>query len=98
QQQLHTFPTRRSSDLLKAKHINATHTETDEVINYFRDADTSFIMPPSNTKLYPGLMLDISHESLMRNWPDLKEWMKEEVNAADRSEEHTSELQSPDHL
>ncbi|MFT3908237.1 MAG: hypothetical protein QM737_02330 [Ferruginibacter sp.] len=55
----------------------------DYVIDYFRHPDISFIMPPANTTLYPDLMLDISHESLMRNWPELKQWMQEEVDASE---------------
>src|SRR5215204_494328 len=47
--------------------LDATSEEVDLVIDHFRDIDTSFIMPPVNTALYPGLMMDISHESLMRN-------------------------------
>jgi hypothetical protein len=75
-------PTRLQNIYSIASFINASETEVDEVINYFRQVDTSFIMPPENTKLYPDLMLDISHESLMRNWPELKDWMAEEVKNA----------------
>ena len=71
-------------DILTNKAINASPAEVDEVINCFRNEETSFIMPPSNTRLHPGLMLDISHESLMRNWHDLKDnWIKEETTAAE---------------
>lgn len=59
--------------------IGASEEETNEVINKFRDIDTSFIMPPVNTPLVPSLIIDISHESLMRNWERLNNWMLEEV-------------------
>ena len=59
--------------------INATEKEVNEVVNHFRDNDTSFIMPPINTILYPNLIIDISHESLMRNWEQLTIWMNEEM-------------------
>ena len=59
--------------------LNAHQEEVDEVINHFREIETSFIMPPVNTTLHPGLILDISHESLMRNWDRLSEWMGEEA-------------------
>jgi|GEM_PF-2220919 len=59
--------------------IGASRPETDEVIDHFREADTSFIMPPANTTLDSSLILDISHESLMRNWDLLNSWMLEEV-------------------
>lgn len=67
-----------------AKMVKASEKEVDEVVNHFRDVDTSFIMPPINpnlpdTGLYPGLIIDISHESLMRNWDRLNKWITEEV-------------------
>ncbi|MEO6000403.1 MAG: hypothetical protein ABIN89_26425 [Chitinophagaceae bacterium] len=77
-------PTELKNIYAIAKSINASEEEVDEVINHFRDLDTSFIMPPLNpnlfnTGLYPDLMMDISHESLMRNWQRLTEWINEEV-------------------
>jgi WD40 repeat protein len=70
-----------------AASIRAGEKEVDEVVNHFRDVDTSFIMPPMNpelrnTGLYPDLMMDISHESLMRNWERLNKWLGEEVRLA----------------
>jgi energy-coupling factor transporter ATP-binding protein EcfA2 len=65
-----------------AASINAGEKEVDEVINHFRDEDTSFIMPPPNTDLHPGLMIDISHESLIRQWSRLNEWVAEEAEYA----------------
>ena len=62
--------------------IGATEAEVDAVVNLFRAKETSFIMPSDNTKLSPDLTLDIAHESLMRNWPQLKDWMQDEVKAA----------------
>jgi energy-coupling factor transporter ATP-binding protein EcfA2 len=57
----------------------ATAAQVNEVIDHFRDTETSFIMPPSNTALFPKLIMDISHESLMRQWPRLKDWVTEEA-------------------
>ncbi|MEO5685571.1 MAG: WD40 repeat domain-containing protein [Chitinophagaceae bacterium] len=62
-----------------AASLHASETEINEVVNHFRDSETSFIMPPVNTGLYPGLIIDISHESLMRNWTRLNEWIVEEM-------------------
>lgn len=59
--------------------IKTSHQQVNEVIDHFRDSDTSFIMPPSNTALYPELIMDISHESLMRQWGLLKEWVSDEA-------------------
>jgi hypothetical protein len=58
--------------------IKASGEEVNAVIDHFRDTETSFIMPPSNTSLYPDLMIDISHESLMRQWSRLKDWVMQE--------------------
>lgn len=59
--------------------IGAGKAEVNEVVNTFRDSETSFIMPPANVALHEDLIMDISHESLMRNWGELKDWVKEEV-------------------
>jgi energy-coupling factor transporter ATP-binding protein EcfA2 len=67
-----------------AKSIHANPEEVDAVINQFRDTETSFIMPPINTPLYPELIMDISHESLMRQWQRLRDWTGEEAEAAQK--------------
>jgi tetratricopeptide (TPR) repeat protein len=72
-------PTELKNIYAIAECINANKDEVNRVVNHFRQQDTSFIMPPISTLLYPDLMLDISHESLMRNWDKLKKWIEEEV-------------------
>ena len=62
-----------------AESVGAGKIEVNEVVDRFRDNNTSFIMPPANTALHDELILDISHESLMRNWDLLKGWAEEEV-------------------
>lgn len=62
--------------------LNASKREVDAVINHFRGIDTSFLMPPENVDLYPELVIDIAHESLMRNWELLEDWIKDEVASA----------------
>lgn len=62
-----------------AASVKAGKAEVDEVINKFRDTETSFIMPPANTELYPELIIDISHESLIRQWTRLRGWVNEEA-------------------
>jgi hypothetical protein len=62
-----------------AESLKASEIEVNEVIDKFRDRDTSFIMPPVNTLLYPELMIDISHESLIRQWNRLRTWVAEEA-------------------
>ena len=62
--------------------VSANRTEVDAVIERFRDIGASFLMPPPGVALHDGNMLDISHESLVRNWTRLGEWAVEETEAA----------------
>lgn len=53
------------------------------IINIFREPGNTFIRPfilddPSTDKLNADSVLDITHESLIRNWNMLKIWAKEE--------------------
>ncbi len=76
-------PTELNNIYIIAGEIGASKGEVDEVINHFRGSETSFLMPPINTNLFPELYIDIAHESLMRNWKQLdKEWIPEEVKNA----------------
>ncbi|RAV60370.1 hypothetical protein DIU36_01800 [Mucilaginibacter rubeus] len=61
------------------KPLPANEEEINAVIAYFRATDTSFLMPPPSTPLNPELVIDISHESLMRNWVELRTWINEET-------------------
>ena len=54
-----------------------------EVLNIFREEGNSFIRPfktedPSTQRLLPGTVLDITHESLIRNWNKLNQWANRE--------------------
>jgi tetratricopeptide (TPR) repeat protein len=64
-----------------ARQINATPSDVNRVVDHFRTPGTSFIMPPINVRLFEELTIDISHESLMRNWHRLTKWIDEEVIA-----------------
>lgn len=60
-------------------------TELDEivaVIEEFRKPRCSFLMPPRGIVLHSDSVIDISHESLMRNWERLQQWMEEEAESA----------------
>ncbi len=53
------------------------------VLNVFREEGNSFIRPfktedPSTHRLLPGTVLDITHESLIRNWNKLNQWANRE--------------------
>ncbi|MBZ5858417.1 nSTAND1 domain-containing NTPase [Flavihumibacter profundi] len=56
------------------------------VLNIFREPGNTFIRPfinteiPESQSLQPGQVLDITHESLIRNWLYLGQWAKEEFN------------------
>jgi energy-coupling factor transporter ATP-binding protein EcfA2 len=49
------------------------------VIEKFREKYRSFLMPPYDVPLDDETMIDISHESLIRQWGRLREWADLEV-------------------
>jgi WD40 repeat protein len=53
------------------------------IIEIFRKPGISFLMPPSNVPLNENSIIDISHESLMRVWTRLIEWVEEETQSAE---------------
>lgn len=61
----------------------ATPEEVIAVVERFRAPGCSFLMPPMGVELTPDTILDISHESLMRGWKMLKEWIDEEYESAE---------------
>jgi hypothetical protein len=60
----------------------ASMQEVIAVIDVFREGARSFLMPPIDTVLQPETVIDISHESLIRNWQRLKDWVNEEAQSA----------------
>jgi WD40 repeat protein len=68
------------------KEISAVaETTVDQVIavaDAFRGPRCNFLMPPADEDLQAETKLDISHESLMRVWVKLKEWMEKEAQSA----------------
>lgn len=74
---------RRPSSLKEIATIaDASMDEMMEVINAFRRADRGLIMPGEETGLQEDTMIDISHESLIRIWETLREWVEEEAESA----------------
>lgn len=61
--------------------IQCTGEELFEVIEKFRIASRSFITPRENIPLTEDSVIDLSHESLMRLWDRLKEWVDDEAAA-----------------
>jgi hypothetical protein len=60
----------------------ASAAEVVAVVDVFRGGGRSFLMPPAGVVLEPETVVDISHESLIRNWVRLKEWVRDEAEAA----------------
>jgi tetratricopeptide (TPR) repeat protein len=56
--------------------------QVEAVIEVFRNEDRSFLMPPADVSLTPDTIIDISHESLIRNWERLRKWVDEEAQSA----------------
>jgi hypothetical protein len=61
---------------------DATEQEAAEVVEAFRRPGRSFLMPPAGVDLHPSSIIDISHESLMRIWKRLIQWVDEEARSA----------------
>ncbi len=60
-----------------------TEEEVEKVIDRFREPGRSLLMPPYGVKLQSDSVIDISHESLMRIWDRLKQWLDEESKSAE---------------
>ena len=60
----------------------ANEAEVKQVIETFRAPGRSFLMPPVGKNLTAESLIDISHESLMRNWQRLNEWVEDEAKSA----------------
>jgi len=60
----------------------ARASEVITVIETFRQPGRSFLMPPAPIALNSESLVDISHESLIRGWSRLKEWVDEEARSA----------------
>jgi hypothetical protein len=53
-----------------------------DIVEVFRRPDRSFIMPPTGMPLDSDKILDISHESLIRQWKRLSNWVDKEARSA----------------
>jgi tetratricopeptide (TPR) repeat protein len=60
----------------------ASEAEVAAIVEVFRREGRSFLMPPADVALGPDTIIDISHESLIRNWQRLKEWVRDEAEGA----------------
>ena len=69
------------ADILKI--TNSTENDLIEIIDQFRAPGRAFLMPPHHVAIQPETVIDISHESLMRVWGRLKDWVDEETKSAE---------------
>lgn len=72
----------------------ATPDEILALLECFRREKRSFVMPPMDVRLTGDTPVDITHESLLRRWKRMTEWVAEElesrriyVRLADRADE-----------
>jgi WD40 repeat protein len=63
--------------------IRADLEDIAAVIDVFRRDGRSFLLPTSKKPIERTTSIDISHESLIRNWKRLAEWVNEEAKSAD---------------
>ena len=57
----------------------AIEREVASVIDKFREEGRSFLTPSAGTTLQPHTVIDISHESLIRQWDRLRNWAEKEA-------------------
>lgn len=74
---------RRPTRLVELREVaEAEPQELIAVIERFRLQGRSFLMPPAGQELLDETLIDISHESLIRNWKRLKDWVEKETESA----------------
>ncbi|WP_414222687.1 hypothetical protein [Cupriavidus necator] len=61
---------------------NAPIEDVVEVVEQLRQQDRSFLTPPPPAPIGPETVLDIGHESLIRQWHTLTGWVEEEAASA----------------
>lgn len=64
----------------------ASQAAVREVVERYRRADTAFLLPGAEVSLDDAPVIDISHESLIRLWKQLRSWVATEVEAASELE------------
>ena len=60
----------------------AKESQVVAIIDAFRQEGRSFLMPPQHVPLTGESLIDISHESLIRIWQRLRQWVDEEAQSA----------------
>jgi len=77
-----------------AKVARVSTAEIEDVTKVFRRADRCFLRPYGDEPLQTDSILDISHESLIRQWKRLNNWVEQEAESAETYHylEHTARL------
>jgi len=73
---------RPSTIKLIAEIAEVSAEEVITVVEKFREPGRSFLMPSSAVELDADSVIEISHESLMRIWTKLAQWVEEEAESA----------------
>jgi WD40 repeat protein len=61
--------------------LEAPADELRPIIDAYRQSGVTFLVPSPEVELTEQTILDISHESLMRVWTRLRQWVEEETQA-----------------
>jgi WD40 repeat protein/energy-coupling factor transporter ATP-binding protein EcfA2 len=78
---------RRPTTLIEISRVTgAAPGELVPVIDQFRSAGRSFLTPFAEMELADNTVIDISHESLIRNWTRLTRWCRQEADASEMYE------------
>jgi hypothetical protein len=76
--------TRRSTLLQDVVAISGRdETSVREVVNAFRSADCNFLLPEHDVALTDQTRIDIAHESIIRQWKRLGQWVEAEFQDAE---------------
>jgi len=65
-----------------ARLAEASESDVIEVVENFRKSGRSLLMPGVGVPLHGDSMIELSHESLMRIWKRLNQWVEEEFESA----------------
>jgi hypothetical protein len=75
--------TRRPASLQTVADVAEVSSESViRVVEVFRRPDRSFLTPPAGVPLEPTTVLDIGHESLIRQWKRMTRWVDDESGSA----------------
>ncbi|MEO8149620.1 MAG: WD40 repeat domain-containing protein [Bacteroidia bacterium] len=75
--------TRRPSRITDLSQLaDATTEELKNIVEIFRKPGRTFLMPPPGIEITEQTIIDISHESLIRQWGRLSKWVDEETESA----------------